>query len=725
MLPMLWGKTRPEPPYWGLAAFCLVSPLSIAATNAAWVAALLLWLRQVWARRSCGAPALRPTPLDRGFLLLGLASLLSLCTSLAPWASLVEMRSLGLIVVYYLFAGNVRTPEQRRFLVMCLLGSTSLAAFYGIGQYVTGRDLFGHYDPRTNLIGGFFSMHLTFGEYLVLVICLAAGILLHGKPGRPLRLAAAGALAVMLPALVLSWAKGAFLGLVAGVSVLFVLKGKKQFGALLAVILGVLLFFAAWNSGSLFREVVSLYGVDASQVEGTAKSNTQRLFMWWSGLGISAGHFVNGVGMHAVNAVYPDFRHPLAQEPNQWHLHNNFLQLGVETGLFGLAAFIYLFLLAFRAAWGRFRAGPDPWERGLSAGLLAILPAFLVSGLTEYSWADSEVLMALYMLLGLALPAGGAEASAKAREPARERVSSPVASSAARWSPGETPSFPMATVPDRRHPGGPGKRSSSPGASCAVRRPPGETLCSPGAFVTARGFLRWGWFQGRTPGDRAPRTSAPDAGLRGRPVDHGIIPSMLLALLLLSLIPLSFAAGGKADTTGARFLALAAGAALAGLPAVSPGHRLGTVSLRAQLAAWLTVFAGYRFTQPWWAAAGSWDCGQPAVLLSMACLVLMGVVPLLVWRAGRESSTAAPGLFDVATFAAAWVWAGTALGTGLLLRLATGRGGVLEPPVQTLLLLCALLVLLYGAVRALYRATRLQDVSLAVLGLFLCLHALR
>ena len=660
---MIREQAKHELPYWGLAAFCLVSPLSIAAANAAWVVALLLWLYQSWVGRRPGAPVFRRTPLDQGFGLLLVASLLSLVTSLAPRASLVEMRSLGLIVVYYLFAGNVRTDRERRFLVLCLLGSTSLAALYGIGEYLTGRDLFGHYDPRVTMIGGFFSMHLTFGEYLVLVICLAAGILLHGKPGKPLRAVAALALVFMLPALYMSWAKGAFLGLLAGGAVLFGLQGRKRLLAALVVVLVFFLLVASWKSGALFQEFVSLYAVDATQETGTANSNTQRLYMWWSGLRISPGYFLNGVGLHAVEAVYPSFRHPLARDPNQWHLHNNFVQLGVETGMFGLAAFLFLFLLAGQKAYRRFQDSRDSWEKGVAAGLLGALPAFLVCGLTEYNWADSEVLMALYMLLGLALPAGRAVSEALPGHPIAD-LGDPVPSS----------------------------------LSCGSLPCPGLETSIPSGRASAAG-------------DSTAEAAA--------------LPQALLAVLLLALGCTSFLAAGPNDPTPVRILEIGAGLAVLGFLFFRPSASFLAGPRRAQAAACLVVFAGYRFTQPWWAAAAAVACDPTPACLTAVCLLL--TVPLLLPAQflRRRGSSAAWTLFDLAVCGAAWVWLAAALGTNLLLRLAGGGGSVLDPPFPVLLLLCTLFVLLYGTVRVLYRGARVQDYALAGLALFLLLHALR
>lgn len=400
---MKQGSDLPGLIFRTLVVFSLVSPLSIAATNATWVVALVFVLVEVIRRRKGGTELpFRRTDLDPAVGLLVLASFLSVWTSVTPLASLKESRSLGLVVVYYLFAWYVRNDRERKVLLGCLSASACFAAAYGIVQSYTGWDLLGHFDPSTRKASGFFSLHLTFGEYLLMTACVALGQGIWTKvtPSKPwARVFWTGATLLMAFAVLRTGAKGPFFGLAAGILVLLALKGRKVLLPGAAVLVVFVVVLLALAGGSPLRTAQELFGVDASKAAGPAASNTQRLFMWWAGWRISAEHLMTGVGLHGVDAVYPAFRHPLAQEPNQWHLHNNFLQLGVETGLIGLAFFLWFFGRAFRSAWRRFRTAPG--GQGLAAGVLAALAGFLVSGLTEYNWADSEVLLCLYMLLGL------------------------------------------------------------------------------------------------------------------------------------------------------------------------------------------------------------------------------------------------------------------------------------------------------------------------------------
>jgi len=399
-------------PYVGLLAFCLVSPLSIAATNAAWAVTLVMHLL---ASRQGRISPIRKTPLDTAWALYCVASLLSVVVSLDPVSSIRESRALGLVVIYYLCAWNIQDTGQRGRLLLFLLCSTTLASLYGILQFVTGWDFLGHYKPETGRASGFFSLYLTFGEYLVIMSSIGVGICLWTQHSR-IRRILIPALGLMIAGLVVSLSKGALLGLLAGWCSVFAIRGRKYLFSFWGGLLLLVLFIIFVLDIDLLAALALLFRVDIHADNGLGASNTQRLFMWWSGFRISLAYFFNGVGMHALGAIYPEFRHSLALEPNQWHLHSNFIHIGVTRGLFGLAAFVFVFLVSLKRCCQGLLAS-EPLDRGLSAGLLGALVGFLVSGLTEYCWEDSEIQMVLYALLGMQTSISGNASSNRAVAP--------------------------------------------------------------------------------------------------------------------------------------------------------------------------------------------------------------------------------------------------------------------------------------------------------------------
>ena len=94
-------------------------------------------------------------------------------------------------------------------------------------------------------------------------------------------------------------------------------------------------------------------------------------------------------------------------QPKLNHLHNNDLQLRLELGWAGVAAWLAWMLTGLGVMWLTFRravrhATPDA---GLAYGLLGGFLALQLNGLVEYNFGDAEIFMLFNLLLGLAAAA--------------------------------------------------------------------------------------------------------------------------------------------------------------------------------------------------------------------------------------------------------------------------------------------------------------------------------
>jgi O-antigen ligase len=84
-------------------------------------------------------------------------------------------------------------------------------------------------------------------------------------------------------------------------------------------------------------------------------------------------------------------------------VHNTPLQILVERGLLGLAAWLAIWSAFYRRAIGTLRglAASRSRERALVAGSIAAATGFLVAGLSEYNFGDSEVVMVAWAVMAL------------------------------------------------------------------------------------------------------------------------------------------------------------------------------------------------------------------------------------------------------------------------------------------------------------------------------------
>src|SRR2546428_2018997 len=119
-----------------LFLFVIAAPISMAATQPAWLLGLLFWALRlfVWPR-----PGLHRTPLDYAllgfFILTGISSFLSY----EPMISIGKLRAASLFTIVYLFAENVPSARILRALTVILLAACMVNVFYTFGRLALGR----------------------------------------------------------------------------------------------------------------------------------------------------------------------------------------------------------------------------------------------------------------------------------------------------------------------------------------------------------------------------------------------------------------------------------------------------------------------------------------------------------------------------------------------------------------------------------------------------------
>lgn len=226
-----------------------------------------------------------------------------------------------------------------------------------------------------------------------------------------LRAAAIGVMGVYVLALVKSGSRGAFLGLV-GVSIVLLVTfraiPKKTRVATVAVIFLVLVVSAGrqyWGFIDTLKHPTEGYNFT---------SEGGRIAIWERGISYMLSHPVTGVGPRnftfAESQISPQAI--AAHALGKWGAsgrapHNSFVEIGAELGVFGLAFFITMLVLAFRtlrrAGRGE-RDGPalPKSASALAQVLIAALTGYVVSGFF-LSEAYAPILIAtLGITMGLA-----------------------------------------------------------------------------------------------------------------------------------------------------------------------------------------------------------------------------------------------------------------------------------------------------------------------------------
>jgi O-antigen ligase len=86
-------------------------------------------------------------------------------------------------------------------------------------------------------------------------------------------------------------------------------------------------------------------------------------------------------------------------------MHSDYLQIALERGVPALIVWLILLGAYARTLWRLRRSVPEEnWiEKGIVLGALGGLVGFMLSGVVHYNWGDSEVVMILYVIMGLSL----------------------------------------------------------------------------------------------------------------------------------------------------------------------------------------------------------------------------------------------------------------------------------------------------------------------------------
>jgi len=418
-----------------VAATCLVS---IFAAEVVFLApAVLVLVYRLVTRRTSPIT----TPLDGPILAFVVWTLLSASFSPSPLESHESAKKLVLFALLYLTIDSVRDAEQRRrVLDVALLGGLAVGAevllqvfFLGydtldkrprgfLGHYMTASGLLTcalvlaaarlafHRGPverprREDLQGlGILAAALTLLAALqrfdIMAVeaerlfvaglgAAAAYLVLSRRPAWPSAATSSTlalvALAVCSWAILLTQTRSAWLGGVAGLAVVAILRAPKLLWALIAAVAMVLLLRPA--------SVVDRLTV-------TDASSRNRIYLWQAGVDMIREKPIFGVGPDMVQQVYAEYRWPGAPEDTASHLHSNAFHIAAERGLPCLVFWLWWVAAAMGDAYRAVRTrGGEAATYGAAA--MGLLVAIMVAGLFEYNFGDSEILMLVLIVSAL------------------------------------------------------------------------------------------------------------------------------------------------------------------------------------------------------------------------------------------------------------------------------------------------------------------------------------
>lgn len=202
----------------------------------------------------------------------------------------------------------------------------------------------------------FFRNHVNYSSLLVCILPVVY-VYMRTTDQPKLKSAARILLTVLLVALFLSYARGAWLALIAGVSAAWLIK-KRLLTALYAGVVIVSLAFFFWiKSGDRYLQFAHDYRTTvwhsdfsdhlAATYQLKDVSTAERFYRWIAGVRMINDNWLTGYGPNSFYYNYrpytiPAFRTWVSNNPEHSTVHNYFLLLAIEQGIPGLIFFLLL-----------------------------------------------------------------------------------------------------------------------------------------------------------------------------------------------------------------------------------------------------------------------------------------------------------------------------------------------------------------------------------------------
>ena len=386
-----------------LGAFIVGLGFSITLSETALALLTLLWL---WRLRDAEARRAQAWPLWAPVLAFSVLSLLSALVSGHAAQSLVACKGLLLASALYVTADALPDGSSADRFLSALALAAAGAALVGLVQVglCPGPEpvdwwprFIYHHCERAR---AFFSIYMTLAGVLTLVVLATLPRLVQGGGFRP---GSALLWLVSVAGLIATYTRGAWLGVAAGVAAVLPAFRRRWIvvGILALIVVGLLV--VPYEIRIKVRTLVELRHRILTMVDPREAGIQERRFMWESGAAMWRERPLLGWGPGGVKREYVRYALPEASKKRTGHVHNTPLQILVERGLFGLAAWLSIWVVFYaRAIALLWRLDPARHrERALVAGSLAAVTGFLVAGLSEYNFGDSEVVMVAWALMAL------------------------------------------------------------------------------------------------------------------------------------------------------------------------------------------------------------------------------------------------------------------------------------------------------------------------------------
>ena len=284
-------------------------------------------------------------------------------------------------VIYYMVVNTVQDRSQAWRLIRVAFLTAAVASLIGIAQIPSGERVSAPFEGEVGEPN-------TFGGYLLVMMGLAAGLLLESARARAWSL---GLLALMALPFLYTLSRASYLGVLPLVAVLALLSSRRRLMAGLLVLLLVGSPMVAYLFPTpVVKRVLYTFEPEAGQPTvrlgrvAFDPSTSERLISFQQAFEAWMKRPIVGYGV--TGFMFMDAQYP---------------RILVETGMLGLAAFLWLVWAVLRSSLAAFRALKEPRDRGLALGFLASTVGLLTHALGANTFIMVRIMEPFWFFAGI------------------------------------------------------------------------------------------------------------------------------------------------------------------------------------------------------------------------------------------------------------------------------------------------------------------------------------
>jgi len=334
-------------------------------------------------------------------VLLIIWTALSIYNSSSIQLSLFELlRMAKLYLLSRVVASNVKRRGDIKDVALALAMGLIVQGVICVLQYVVGTDLGLELFTVGALrrVSGTIGWPNTLGAYAATVLSVISALWIYGTGGRGRMAIGAACMAGLFP-LILSFSRGAWISLLAGVALILfwgwrtARLGTKSIRSLSAIALSATVVGVLFATSITARLAEVNPGMDVIVDRMRLNRVAMNMISAHPLLGVGINTFVDTMKQYDTTGVAYYFPQPV---------HNVFLLVAAETGLVALGLFLLLILIALQAALPAAKSDDrflSAWAIGIASGLVVLV----VNNLADCH-LRTDVLYALFwLLIGLAV----------------------------------------------------------------------------------------------------------------------------------------------------------------------------------------------------------------------------------------------------------------------------------------------------------------------------------